>query len=106
MKKLLSLAACGVSYSEGSRIGVVQKLSRKGITCKTWEGELALQGITSDSEGRAIPNVWAFSVKDESLLPELREAMASGKRVEVHYDQVLAQWPCEGDTSYFARSVK
>lgn len=30
------------SYSEGERAGYVQKLSRKGWLCKTWEGELAL----------------------------------------------------------------
>ena len=30
------------SYSDGERAGFVQKFSRKGWLCKTWEGELAL----------------------------------------------------------------
>jgi len=28
------------SYSDGERAGVVQKFSRSGWLCKTWEGEL------------------------------------------------------------------
>ena len=30
------------SYSSGERAGWVQKFSRKGWICKTWEGEVAL----------------------------------------------------------------
>ena len=30
------------SFSAGERAGYVQKLSRKGWLCKTWEGEMAL----------------------------------------------------------------
>ena len=30
------------NYSDGERAGWVQKFSRKGWLCKTWEGELAL----------------------------------------------------------------
>lgn len=30
------------SYSTGERAGWVQKFSKKGWVCKTWEGELAL----------------------------------------------------------------
>ena len=30
------------SYSEGERAGYIQKLSRKGWLCKTWEGEVAM----------------------------------------------------------------
>src|SRR5437764_11775610 len=30
------------SYSTGERVGYIQKISRKGWICKTWEGELAM----------------------------------------------------------------
>ena len=30
------------SYSDGERAGYLQKFSRKGWICKTWEGEIAL----------------------------------------------------------------
>jgi len=31
-----------VVYSDGERVGYIQKISRKGWVCKTWEGELAM----------------------------------------------------------------
>ena len=30
------------SYADGERAGYVQKLSKKGWICKTWEGEMAM----------------------------------------------------------------
>jgi hypothetical protein len=41
------------SYSEGERAGLLQKFSRKGWLCKTYEGELALYVV----QGVA-PQVW------------------------------------------------
>ena len=35
-------AALSWNFSVGDRAGWVQKLSKKGWICKTWEGELAL----------------------------------------------------------------
>ncbi|MDE2000526.1 MAG: hypothetical protein KGI91_10380 [Burkholderiales bacterium] len=34
------------SYSSGERAGWIQKLSKKGWVCKTWEGELALVSVS------------------------------------------------------------
>ena len=39
------------AYSEGDRAGVLQKFSKKGWLCKTYEGELAL--CVSDVLGRS-----------------------------------------------------
>ena len=33
------------AYSDGERAGFVQKFSRKGWICKTWEGEAALVNL-------------------------------------------------------------
>jgi hypothetical protein len=49
------------SYSEGERAGYLQKLSRKGWLCKTWEGEILLSSMPG-----AIPERFAFTVRDES----------------------------------------
>ena len=40
-------------YSEGERAGYIQKFSRKGWLCKTWEGELAMggRGLLCEDEG-------------------------------------------------------
>ncbi|HEU5040333.1 MAG TPA: hypothetical protein VFT84_05915, partial [Gemmatimonadales bacterium] len=65
------------SYSEGERAGILQKFSRKGWVCKTYEGELAMSivpGVT--------PTIWEFSVRDEQVVPKLNAAI--GRRVVLH----------------------
>ena len=83
------------SYSDGDRAGILQKLSRKGWFCKTWEGELALYVV-----GGVSPEIWHFSVRDEGVIEALRDAM--GKRVRLHYtEHPFVPTSCFADTRYF-----
>lgn len=88
------------SYSTGDRAGYVQKISRKGWLCKTWEGTLytdIAKGFRSDS--------FNFSIRSDSLAAMLDSL--SGKRVAVHYDQHnLVPTNCFGDTEYFVSGVR
>ena len=87
------------SYSDGDRAGVLQKFSRKGWVCKTWEGELALYVV-----GGVAPEIWNFSVRDEAVAKEL--AGLVGERVRVHYtEHVGVPTSCFGETGYFADRV-
>lgn len=101
---LFSLAACGRGYSDGDRTGTVVKFSRKGLLCKSWEGEMNLGGIVSGVDGTSAVNVWHFTVADEALVPSFQSAMASGKRVMVHY-QEWAAGPVCNESAYEATSV-
>ena len=87
------------SYSEGERAGILQKFSRKGWVCKTYEGELAMSivpGVT--------PTIWDFSVRDERVVPALSAAL--GKRVVLHYREHRGiPTTCFGSTNYFVDSV-
>jgi len=88
------------SYSEGERAGVLQKFSRKGWLCKTWEGELAM----SISPGVA-PVIWNFSVRDEQVAAKLMQA--AGKRVALHYEEHKGvPTSCFGETPYFVSSFR
>jgi hypothetical protein len=83
------------SYSEGERAGYLQKLSRKGWLCKTWEGEILLSSMPG-----AIPERFAFTVRDEAVVRQLQAAM--GQRVQISYTQhVGIPTTCFGETSYF-----
>jgi hypothetical protein len=83
------------SYSEGERVGYVQKLSRKGWICKTWEGELAMVTMPG-----AIPEKFYFSVRGEAVAAQLNKAL--GKRVGLKYTQHLGlPTSCFGETEYF-----
>jgi hypothetical protein len=84
------------SYSEGERAGYLQKLSKKGWLCKTWEGEILLSSMPG-----AIPERFAFTVRDPAVVQQLQNAM--GKRVQVSYSQhVGVPTSCFGDTQYYA----
>ena len=83
------------SYSEGERAGYLQKLSKKGWLCKTWEGEILLSSMPG-----AIPERFAFTVRDEAVVRQLQSAM--GQRVQLSYSQhVGIPTSCFGETSYF-----
>lgn len=88
------------SYSTGERVGYVQKLSRKGWVCKTWEGELQLSNIPGSA-----PILFQFTVRSDSLA-QVIEQMA-GRQVALSYEQhVGVPTTCFGETEYFVSGVR
>ena len=87
------------SYSEGERAGNLQKFSKRGWLCKTWEGEILLSSMPG-----AIPERFVFTVRDETVVPALLASM--GKRVQLTYDQHKGvPTTCFGETEYFVSKV-
>jgi len=81
-------------YSEGQRVGVVNKISEKGLFWKTKEGQLSLEGRTSTGDYTGA-GVWDFSIDEnnfrkDALYLELSQSMEKGQRVEITYEQLLA----------------
>jgi len=88
------------SYSDGDRSGFLQKLSRKGWICKTWEGEMAMVTLPG-----TVTEKFPFTVRDDDLAKKLSADI--GERVTVHYEQ--RKWiptSCFGETEYFVTSVQ
>lgn len=88
------------SYSSGERAGWVQKFSKKGWVCKTWEGELALVTMPGTAQEKYVFTVW-----DDAVAQQINAAM--GKRVSLHYDEKVGlPGSCFGETRYWVRGVK
>jgi hypothetical protein len=88
------------SYSTGERAGYVQKFSRKGWLCKTWEGEIAMVTMPG-----AIPDKFEFSVRDDPVAAQIN-ALA-GKRIVLNYEQhKFVPTPCFGETEYFVTGAR
>jgi len=88
------------SYSEGERAGYVQKLSRRGFICKTWEGEMAMVTMPG-----TVAEKFLFTVRNEAVAAKVNAAV--GKRMALHYEQ--HKWlpsSCFGDTEYFVTDVR
>jgi hypothetical protein len=88
------------SYSEGERAGYVQKFSRKGWLCKTWEGEIAMVTMPG-----AIPDKFEFSTRDEAVANQIN--VLAGKRIVLSYAQhKFIPTDCFGETEYFVTSAR
>ena len=103
----LLLAAAGYTwltlsyaYSAGERAGFLQKLSKKGWICKTWEGELSLVALPG-----AAPEKFEFSIRDDDVAARVNAAV--GQRVALTYEQHRGiPTTCFGDTEYFVTDIK
>lgn len=97
---LWSWIALSFSYSAGDRAGYVQKFSKKGWVCKTWEGELAMVNIPGAAQER-----WTFSVRDDSVAHLIEASM--GQRVSLKYEEKRGiPTSCFGETNYFIVGVR
>ena len=92
-------AALSWSFSSGERAGWVQKLSKKGWVCKTWEGELALVSVPGTT-----PEKFVFTIWNDRVAEQVTKAM--GKRVSLHYEEKVGlPGSCFGETRYFVNGI-
>jgi hypothetical protein len=88
------------SFSKGERVGYIQKLSKSGWVCKTWEGEMAMVTMPG-----AIPEKFLFSIRDDNVADRINQA--AGKRVALIYEQHKGvPTSCFGDTEYFIVDIR
>ena len=87
------------NFSAGERAGWVQKLSKKGWLCKTWEGEMAMVTMPG-----AVPEKFTFTVWDDAVAEDINRKI--GKRVALHYEEKVGlPTSCFGDTRHFVTRV-
>ena len=98
---LWAWVALGYVYSTGDRAGYIQKLSKKGWICKTWEGELAMV----PPPGTVTPQIFSFTVRNDSIANILLSDL--GKRVTLTYEEHRGiPTSCFGETDYFVSNVR
>lgn len=68
------------SYAEGERAGYVQKFSKRGWFCKTWEGELAMVSMPGTMSEK-----FFFSVRDDRVANKINANMRC--KVAMQYEQ-------------------
>jgi hypothetical protein len=89
-----------VTYASGERTGYVQKLSRKGWICKTWEGELAMMPVPG-----TVPQLFHFTVPETTTAQQIQAV--AGQRVALSYNQHKGvPSSCFGETEYFVNGVR
>ena len=81
-------------------MGFVQKLSKKGWICKTWEGELNMVVLPG-----GMPDKFYFTVREDDVASQINRV--AGKQVSLDYQEHrFIPTTCFGDTVYFVTGVK
>jgi hypothetical protein len=105
---VLSLVLFSVGYyfyrtytiSEGTRTGILYKISKKGKIFKTYEGLLQLAGVTIMNKESS----FEFSVDGDDVYTAMQNL--EGKNIRVHYRQLVDAFPWQGDTDYLVYKVE
>jgi hypothetical protein len=88
------------TYSTAELAGILQKVSRRGWLCKTWEGEIQLSPLPG-----AAPKIFDFSTRSDSIARELNRL--NGQHVVLDYEQHKGvPSSCFGDTEYYVVGVR
>jgi hypothetical protein len=96
---LYFFVALSWNYSTGERAGWVQKFSKKGWICKTWEGELAMVSMPGAAQEKFYFTVW-----DDAVAEQINKAM--GRRVSLHYEEKVGlPTSCFGETRHWVTKV-
>jgi hypothetical protein len=88
------------TYSDGTRTGILVKISRKGNIFKTYEGQLHVGGVNMVNK----QSIFDFSVATEEAYNEAQAL--EGKNVRVHYKQLKDAFFWQGDTDYMVYDVE
>ena len=96
---LYTWAALKYVYSDGNRAGYVQKFSRKGWICKTWEGELAMVNLPGQPA-----EIFTFTVRDAAVARKIEAAMGQRMALTYEYHPGVPS-TCFGDTQYYVVGV-
>ncbi len=91
-------------YSYGNRAGLLQKFSKKGTIFKTYEGEMILSSVQSNTNVAIASEKFIFSVTSEDVAKQLNALQ--GKNVIVEYKEKNGTLPWRGDSRYIVTSAK
>jgi len=91
------------TYSDGSRAGLLQKLSRKGTIFKTYEGEMILSSVQSNNNIPLASEKFFFSVNDKRVADQLNGMQ--GEFIVVYYHEMNGTLPWRGESAYIVDSV-
>lgn len=84
------------AYSDGTRVGLLQKISHKGDFFKTYEGELVQEGFGTGAGGRVSAQRFLFTAKDDAIAAKLDKLQ--GQYIKVHYTQYRRSLPWRGES--------
>ncbi|MHA7128178.1 hypothetical protein [Algoriphagus namhaensis] len=90
-------------FGEGVKAGSLNYFVKKGVIFKTYEGRVVQEGFQSPKAGELQSNEFRFSVVDEEVAAQLERA--SGKHVELRYEEFNGMLPWRGTSNFVVTEV-
>lgn len=102
----ISMTSCTENYSNGERIGMITKFSKKGLVFDSWEGSL---NTTQTGMNSATPFEFSVDndVNDPKVISTLDSAATEGWKVKIKYHETFGKnwFGNRGETNYFVKEV-
>jgi hypothetical protein len=105
---LVGAASCGVNNQpgDGEKIGQVVRLSKVGVMCKTWEGQL-IRGGMSGGSGTIGMVPFDFTIESDAMAKDLEKYMREQTEVSITYNTEFIYGLCRSDSQgHFLTSVR
>lgn len=95
------------NISNGSRAGVIVKISERGVIFKTLEGQIDIGSFGAVKDANQLSQTFEFSVEKghEHIYKALEQASLTGERVQIKYNEKYGILPWRGETTYFVFDV-
>lgn len=90
-------------FGEGVKAGSLNYFVKKGVIFKTFEGRVVQEGFQSPTAGGLQSNEFRFSVVDSEVAEKLERA--SGKFVELRYEEFNGMLPWRGTSNFVVTEV-
>ncbi|UZD22516.1 hypothetical protein PBT90_03630 [Algoriphagus halophytocola] len=90
-------------FGEGVKAGSLNYFVKKGVIFKTYEGRVVQEGFQSPTAGGLQSNEFRFSVVDAEVAEKLERA--SGKFVELRYEEFNGMLPWRGTSNFVVTDV-
>jgi len=96
------------TYSEGTRAGIIMKVSKKGTIFKTWEGQMNLETFGAVKTDNIVSETFTFSIErgNQELIDALNAAALSGDRVNLKYIERYIKVSWRGESKHFAVGIE
>ena len=94
------------SPGTGEKIGQVVKISKQGLFCKTWEGQL-IRGGMSGGSGAFGTVPFDFTIESDRMADEAQKFMQNQTEVVIEYRMEGIYASCRSDSSgHFLTSIE
>lgn len=87
-----------------AKAGVLIQFGQRGLAIKTYEGQLNIGGMNTVPSTAQANQIWNFSVRDKAVAEQLMGM--TGRKVSLHYIEVVNSMPWQGQTNYFVDKVE